>query len=170
VFKKSNLVIVDNIVIMPKYQHKTIQKMRSINLNAPVKCSKSISINASCEKVWKILTDINHWANWQTDISNPKINGELKPETTFTWKTGGAKINSTLHTVEPSKKFGWTGKTFGLFAIHNWTLTESNGITIVTVDESMEGFLASILKSSFNKNLEKGMLHWLNLLKQTCEE
>ena len=144
--------------------------MISINHKAPVKCSKSISINASCEEVWKILTDINLWANWQTDISNPKINGELKPETTFTWITGGAKIHSTLHTVAPYKDFGWTGKTFGLLAIHNWTLSEINGKIEVSVAESMEGFLTKIFKKTFQKNLEKGMQNWLDLLKVTCEQ
>ncbi|WP_194972588.1 SRPBCC family protein [Aquiflexum lacus] len=85
-------------------------------------------------------------------------------------KTGGAKIHSMLHTVEPCKNFGWTGKTFGMFAIHNWTLTELNGQTIVSVDESMKGLLAKLLKRSFNKNLEKGMQNWLDLLKQECEK
>ena len=144
--------------------------MKSINNNAPVKCSKTISINASSEKVWKIMTHIDNWGTWQTDISKPKLNGELKPETTFDWKTGGAKIHSTLHTVEPFKNFGWTGKTFGMFAIHNWTLIETNGQTKVSVDESMEGFLANLLKKFFNKNLEKGMQNWLDLLKKECEK
>ncbi len=144
--------------------------MKNINSNAPVKCSKTITINASNEKVWTVMTNINNWANWQAEISNPKLNGELKPETTFDWKTGGAKIHSTLHTVEPFKNFGWTGKTFGMFAIHNWTLMETNGQTKVSVDESMEGFFAKLLKKSFNKNLEKGMQSWLDLLKRECEK
>ena len=115
------------------------------------------------------MTDIKNWASWQTDISQPKLNGALKPQTTFDWKTGGVKIHSTLHTVVPFKEFGCTGKTLGMFAIHNWTVTDSNGKTTVTVDESMEGFLASLFKKSFNKNLEKGMQNWLELLKRECE-
>lgn len=144
--------------------------MKSINNNAPVKCSKTITINANIEKVWSVITNIDNWATWQIDISKPKLNGELKPETTFDWKTGGAKIHSTLHTVDPFKNFGWSGKTFGMFAIHNWSLTETIGQTIVTVDESLEGFFAMLLKKSFNKNLEKGMQNWLDFLKQECEK
>ncbi|MBD3630038.1 SRPBCC family protein [Cyclobacterium sp.] len=144
--------------------------MKSINKNAPVKCSKTITINASSKKVWEIITNIDNWATWQTDISKPKMNGELKPKTTFDWKTVGANIHSTLHTVEPFKNFGWTGKTLGVLAIHNWTLTETNGRTKVSVDESMEGFFAKLLKKSFNKNLEKGMQTWLELLKEVCEK
>ena len=144
--------------------------MKSINKNAPIKCSKTVIINASSEKVWTILTSINDWSRWQTDISNLKLNGELAVNTTFDWKTGGVNIHSTLHAIEPCKNFGWTGKAFGLYAIHNWTLSEFKGQTTVTVNESMEGFIARLFKKSFNKNLEKWMLKWLYLLKQECEK
>ncbi|MBC7920618.1 MAG: SRPBCC family protein [Ferruginibacter sp.] len=140
------------------------------NPQAPVRCSRTIVIQAPAPHVWVILTDINHWAAWQTDITQPALNGQLQPAATFGWKTGGAKIQSILHTVQPNRYFGWTGKTFGLYAIHNWTLTEGKGTTQVSVDESMEGFLATIFKKSFNKNLEKGMDRWLQLLKAECEK
>lgn len=169
-FAKSILLTVISLIISTGSFAQNNSKMETINNNAPVKCSKTITINASSEKVWAVMTNINNWANWQTDISNPKINGELNPNTTFDWKSGGAKIHSTLHTVEPFKNFGWTGETFGIFAIHSWSFTETNGQTEVSVDESMEGFLAKLLKKSFNKNLEKGMQKWLELLKQECEK
>ena len=146
-----------------------INDMKSINDNAPVTCSKNIAIHAERSKVWALLTHIDNWPGWQTEIIKAKLNGELRPDTTFVWKTGGTKILSTLHTVNPEKEFGWTGKTFGMYAIHNWTLTEQNGITTVIVHESMEGFLASLFKKSFNKNLEKGMIFWLERLKKNAE-
>jgi uncharacterized protein YndB with AHSA1/START domain len=144
--------------------------MKPINNNAPVTCSKTISINTSPEKVWAVLTNISQWAKWQTDISKPKLNGELKPNTNFVWTSGGATIHSILHTVEPFNRLGWTGKSFGLFAIHNWTITKANHQTQVAVDESMEGLLASLFKKAFNKNLDNGLQTWLNLLKKECEK
>jgi hypothetical protein len=169
-FTKSILLTALSLTISAGLFAQNNSTMKSINHSAPVKCSKTIVINASSEKVWAVMTNINNWANWQTEISHATLNGPLQPASTFTWKTGGAKINSTLHTVEPFKNFGWTGKTFGMYAIHNWTLSEINGQTQVLVNESMEGFLASLLKKSFNKNLEKGMQNWLDLLKTTCEK
>lgn len=142
----------------------------STNPNAPVRCSKSIIIKASPDNVWNVLANIDNWASWQTDIKNPKLNGPVKPGSTFDWKTGGAGIHSTLHTVEPAQILGWTGKTFGMYAVHNWTLTEVPGGTQVSVDESMEGFLAGLFKSSFNKNLARDMQHWLELLKAESEK
>jgi uncharacterized protein YndB with AHSA1/START domain len=144
--------------------------MKSINYHAPVKCSSEVVIKSSPAKIWSVLTNIDQWAKWQTDISRSKINGELKPDTTFDWKTGGINIHSRLHTVDAFQNFGWTGKTLGMFAIHNWTITESNGKSQVSVEESMEGFLAGIFKKSLNKNLEKGMNKWLDLLKKECEK
>lgn len=144
--------------------------MKSINHQAPVTCSKTILIQAPPEHVWAVLTNIDQWANWQTDIQKPRLNGPLQPNTTFDWTTGGARIHSSLHTVEPYRHFGWTGKTLGLYAIHNWILTATNSQTEVAVAESMEGFLASLFKKTFHQNLEKGMQRWLELLKAECEK
>jgi uncharacterized protein YndB with AHSA1/START domain len=141
-----------------------------INENAPVKCSKTIFIKASPEKVWELLIDINNWPKWNKDIPKAKINGEVKPGTTFDWKTGGAGIHSTLHTVNRFNALGWTGKTFGASAIHNWTLIAENGGTTVNVDESMDGFLTKLFRKSFQKNLETGMQSWLEQLKAECEK
>ncbi|RDV11911.1 polyketide cyclase/dehydrase [Pontibacter diazotrophicus] len=144
--------------------------MKGINNSAPAKCSKEIIINASSEKVWAVLTDIDKWTTWNTEVSNVKLNGKLQPESTFDWKAGGAKIHSTLHTIEPVKRFGWTGKALGTFAIHNWILSETNGQTKVLVEESIEGFLVRLFKKAFNRTLGSGMKKWLDLLKQECEK
>ncbi|GHN01572.1 hypothetical protein WSM22_30610 [Cytophagales bacterium WSM2-2] len=145
-------------------------KMKNINNNAPVKCSKEITINASSEKVWSVLTGINNWTKWQKEIIRSRLNGELKQNTTFDWRSGSVNIHSTLHTVEVFKNIGWTGNALGTFVIHNWTLTEDNGQIKVSVDESMEGFFASVFKKKFNRNLEKVLGTWLDLLKQECEK
>jgi uncharacterized protein YndB with AHSA1/START domain len=144
--------------------------MKSINENAPVRCLRSITIAAPATQVWAVLTHINEWDRWQTDISKPSLRQPLKPGSTFVWKTGGATITSTLHTVQPASAFGWTGKTLGIFAIHNWQLSELNGHTTVTVSESMEGWLANLLQRMFQKKLEQGMEKWLELLKAACEK
>lgn len=168
-FKKTILVIATGLLNGSGLTAQNQFTMKSINPYAPVKCSKSIMIYASPEKIWNVITRIDCWADWQTDIKQAKLNGSLQPSSTFDWKTGGAKIHSTLHTVNMNSEFGWTGKTFGMHAIHNWTIQDHNGSVEVRVDESMEGFLASLFKNSFNRNLEKGMENWLQLLKKECE-
>ena len=137
---------------------------------APVKCKKTITINADRKRIWSILAAINNWPLWQKDISFSKLNGELKPGTTFDWKSGGVTIHSTLHTVESFNEIGWTGKALGTFAIHNWKLIEKSDSTEVIADESMEGILVRLLKKMFRKNLEKGMQSWLEMLKEESEK
>ena len=132
--------------------------MININQNAPVKCQKKIIINAHTVEVWKVLTDINKWTHWQSDIKLARMNGPLKEGTTFEWTSGGLKIRSTIQAVQPYSIFGWTGKALGLYAIHNWHIIELNSQTEVTVEESMEGFLAGLFKKMLNKNLDKSLL------------
>lgn len=143
--------------------------MQKTNNAAPVQCTKSIEIFSPVDKVWSIMADINNWQSWQTDIKKPHLLGQLQEGAVFTWHTGGAKIRSVLHTVKPGVELGWTGKTYGMFAIHNWSFISIPSGTKVIVDESMQGFLATLFKRTFNKNLERDMQHWLELLKLEAE-
>lgn len=144
--------------------------MRDINRKAPVTCSRTVDINEPARVVWNLITDINKWSEWQTEIRNPELRDTPAVGSVFTWTTGGVKITSTIHTVEPVSAFGWTGKTFGATAIHNWMINSNGSVTTVTVDESMEGFLVTLFKRSFNRNLVKGMDTWLALLKEQAEK
>jgi uncharacterized protein YndB with AHSA1/START domain len=141
----------------------------AINANAATVARASIHINASSLRVWEVLTDIRSWPRWNADIPKARSNGDLAVGVQFNWKTGGASIRSTLHTLEHGRAVGWTGRTFGLKAIHNWSLVpERNGVR-VDVAESMDGLLARWFKASFQRNLEQGMDRWLKALKKECE-
>jgi len=144
--------------------------VKNINNNAPLKYCKTILINSSPEKIWEVITDINQWTSWETDIKNPKINGHLKPNTVFDFKINRVKIRSKIHTVEPFHHFGWTAKFFGMYIIHNMTLTETKGQTLVSDDESLEGVIVRLFKKLFDKKLEKNKQNWLEQLKKECEK
>jgi uncharacterized protein YndB with AHSA1/START domain len=74
--------------------------VKNINNDAPLKYCKTILINSSPEKIWAIITNIDQWSRWETDIKSPKINGQLRPNTTFDFKINRLKIHSNIHTVE----------------------------------------------------------------------
>lgn len=141
-----------------------------INPNAPVKQAKQIMIYATHEKVWAVLTDINHWVNWNDRITQAQASQTPRVGVRFDWKVNGAKIKSVLHSVEINKSFGWSGTTFGGSAIHNWYLSAQNGGTLVNVEESMEGWLVYLFKNKMNKDLEKDIQFWLEMLKKECEK
>ena len=142
---------------------------QAINTAAPLVARASISIQAPLARVWALLTGVDAWPRWNSEIGRAALQGPLAPGTAFRWKTGGAAIQSHLHTVEPMAAFGWTGKTFGMYAIHNWRLEQVGDAVVVHVEESMEGLLARLFKKGFQKNLEKGMAHWLQALKAAAE-
>ena len=137
-----------------------------MNKNAPVVCEKSIVLQTSPAKVWEILSDIDQWSRWQKDIPYSRLNGSLEPGSSFDWKSGGFKIRSLLHTAEAGQRLGWSGSSAGIYAIHNWTLSERDGHTLLSVSESMEGFLASVFRNSLNKKLESGLDAWLMYLRE----
>ena len=140
------------------------------NPDAPARTDQTMRIQASPERVWQVLSQIDRWATWQSDIHQPHLNGPLQPGTSFDWKTGGVPIHSTLHTVEPGRALGWSGTTFGAFAVHNWTLTVGAGYTDVRVEEGMEGWLVRLLKPVFQRSLGASITLWLALLKQEAEK
>jgi hypothetical protein len=141
-----------------------------VNAKAPVRVSNSIEIKASPERVWSVLTSINNWPAWQSDITKASITEPLAKGAMFEWVSSGAKIRSTAHTVQPQHAIGWSGKSLSILAIHNWVMTTNGGTVTLYVDESMDGFLAKILKGYLNKGLEKSLGRWLALLKNESEK
>ncbi|MCK0132636.1 SRPBCC family protein [Flavobacteriaceae bacterium F08102] len=76
------------------------------NKNAPVYSSDKIEINAPVDKVWQILTSINDWPSWQSEVTQANLPEDLKEGAIFKWKAGGLTFTSQIHTIEPQKKFG----------------------------------------------------------------
>jgi uncharacterized membrane protein len=168
VFVSFLLVIAITIFLLEYFSNYKTSK--TIHIDAPVITRKSIVINASAEKVWKVFSDINNWDAWQKEIVTPKINGAFKSGTSFNWKSNGLTITSTLQTVEINEMVGWSGPAFGAFAIHTWYFTEHNGQTTIRVEESMEGWLVTLLKSNFQSSLDTSIEHWLDALKAEVEK
>lgn len=140
-----------------------------INKNAPVKSMNQIEIDAPIDTVWKILTNIRSWADWQKAVSETEVHGGIKEGTQFNWKAGGLSFKSTIHTVKSKSMFGWTGTTFGASAIHNWTFVEINGKTMVKVEESLQGVFPRLFRSYFQRNLDSGVITNLEELKAASE-
>jgi len=142
----------------------------SINENAPVKSTGKVEIKASIDKVWKILTSIDDWPSWQLEVTESNLKENLKEGAIFKWKAGGLSFTSQIHTIEPKTKFGWTGKTFGANAIHNWFFSFENGNTIIKVEESLQGIFPKLFTNYFQRNLDKGIQLNLEDLKRASEK
>ena len=140
-----------------------------ININAPVIARNHMEIEAPIDTVWKVLTDIKGWTNWQKSVSETEVLGKIEEGTQFHWKAGGLAFKSKIHTSKPITEFGWTGTTMGASAIHNWTFTKKDNNTIIVVEESLQGLFPKLFKSYFQKNLDEGVLTNLRELKSYSE-
>lgn len=141
-----------------------------INQNAPVQQQNQIFIQASAEKVWAVLTNINNWTKWNPKITKAEMQEKLAVGANFKWTVNGAQIKSVLHTVETNRAFGWSGVTFGGSAIHNWYLEAQEEGVLVKVEESMQGWLVGLFKNKMNQDLAKDMQFWLEQLKKESEK
>ena len=141
-----------------------------INPNAPVISKSQIEIAAPVHSVWNVLTGISNWPSWQKAVTKTTVHGEIKEGTAFDWKAGGLSFKSKIHTCVPESMFGWTGKTIGTDAVHNWFFEARGTSTLVKVEESLEGILPKLFKGFFQKNLDDGLKRSLVELKMAAEK
>ncbi len=141
----------------------------NIQQNAPVKASLEITVNASPERVWGLLTDIKSWPKWQHDITKANIFGPLQSGTEFAWSSGSTNIRSRIALVQTNEEFAWTGTAYKAKAIHVWKIQRlsSNNQTLVKTSESMDGFMLHLFYSS--KKLADSDQRWLEALKSAAE-
>lgn len=141
-----------------------------IDHNAPLRARKEIIIAAAVEKVWAVQADIEHWHEWQPDVSSAKLEGDLAVGTIFRWKANGLAITSTLREVEPKQRLSWTGVALGMKAVHIWIFEPLDVGTHVITEESLSGWVPRLLKifapNFLEKSLEKSLLTLKNYAEQ----
>jgi uncharacterized protein YndB with AHSA1/START domain len=130
---------------------------------------KELFIHASPQAVWDVQSDVNAWKDWQPDISRSQLIGALATDSVFKWTSGGFAVTSTLQEVVPQQRIAWTGQALGSKARHIWIFKPENGGTLVITEESMEGWLISLLKPLMPHFLDKSLDVWLKNLKTRVE-
>jgi Polyketide cyclase / dehydrase and lipid transport len=128
-----------------------------IDLNAPVRASAEIEIGADPEVVWDVLATIQEWPKWNPDVKSVSVSGAVTAGTSFRWKSGPGTITSTLQQVDRPHVLGWTGKTLGITAIHVWRVEGQDGHSVVSSNESWDGFVVRVCRRQLQKVLEKAV-------------
>ena len=137
--------------------------------DAPVRARREVQIAAPVDVVWDVLSDIDAWPRWNAEVQSATVAGAVAPGTEFRWKAGPGTIQSRIERAERPRLLAWTGRTFGLSAIHVWRLEPRAGGTHVTTEESMEGLPARVLRGMVQKNLDKSLDAWLRGLQTEAE-
>jgi hypothetical protein len=147
-----------------------LNDLTSIDRQAPVQTRRDIVIHAPAQTVWNVLTNVGAWPKWQSEIPHASLYGGLQPGSIIDWKNSGFAIRSVLQTVDPDKTLGWAGTALGTSAIHIWKLEPLDGHTLVSVEESMDGWLVKLMKGYVQRGLDRGTDHWLRALKRQAED
>ena len=112
----------------------------------------SISIGASADTVWRILTDASKYTSWNNTVN--KVEGRIAPGEKVTVH---AKLNPgrafpvKVTEFVPGRKMVWTGgMPLGLFkGERTFTLNErGNGIVDFRMSEVFSGLLSSMIEKS----------------------
>ncbi len=94
--------------------------------HSKVYARNEIKINADQTRIWKALCRAGLWPTWYANCGWLKFENGRGPDlelgTTFTWKTFGARVRSTVRVFEPAHALEWDAKAIGLRAYHGWQL------------------------------------------------
>ncbi len=140
-----------------------------INRDAPATAEGEIQIAADPETVFSVMSAIDEWPSWNPDIESVKLEGEVRPDTVFRWRSGPSSLTSTLRVVDPPREIAWTGTTMSIKAVHVFRFEPKDGGTLARSEESWEGFIARLFKGYSRKTLDKGIRRVLAHLRAEAE-
>jgi len=126
-------------------------------------------MKASIETVWQVLSDFEGWPNWNKSVLKIQLNGPVKAGTSFVWVAGGSKIVSKLEEIDAPNRLAWSGKTFGIRAVHVWKFAQEDEGTYVHTEESFEGLIARLFPGLMKKILAKALDQTIMALKAEAE-
>lgn len=134
---------------------------------APVHVANEIDASAPPSAVWAWLVRAPLWPAWYPNASKVVLASgatELGPGVSFTWRTFGVAIRSTVLEFEPEVRIAWNAFGVGVDAYHAWLLTPVPGGTRVLTEETQYGFVARAGALLFPKRMSGGHQLWLERL------
>jgi uncharacterized protein YndB with AHSA1/START domain len=142
-----------------------------IDRNAPVRASGEIEIQATEELVWEVMTDLERWPKWNSDVKSVSFWGAIRPGTEFRWRVIAGTITSRFQEVEQPRLLAWTGRLspLGIEAMHVWKLEAKTGATLVRTEESWGGLVVRALRGRARSMLQTSLDKGLEALKAECE-
>jgi uncharacterized protein YndB with AHSA1/START domain len=136
---------------------------------APVLAHHEIDIDAPLERVWALHTHVDGWPEWQTEITEARIEGPFERGTSFDWTSYGFSVRSTIYDVDANSRALWGGTAEGITGIHEWLLSETPGGVHVETNESFAGAPVEADPTSMQSMLDGSLATWLAHLKAAAE-
>jgi hypothetical protein len=132
----------------------------------------SITINASKERIWKILTEFESYHKWNSFIKS--VSGEVKVGNRIQIKLQGMTFKPIVLTLKENRELKWLGHLWfkGLFdGEHKFYLTSNqNGTTDFEQSEYFSGILVKLFSKSLDKDTKIGFEQMNKELKLRAEK
>jgi hypothetical protein len=156
----------------------TIILITVFNLSAmALEIKTEIKINATSEKVWKILTNFNEYPSWNPFIKSikgqvevgKKITARIEPP-----EASGMTFKPKILTFIKDRELSWLGHLLfpGIFdGKHKFELIDNgNGTTTFIQSERFSGVLVPLFKKQLINNTKSGFLEMNEKLKELAEK
>lgn len=161
-----------------------------IDTSASVTSADDLLVDAPADEVWKTLTDVETWADWQSAVTSIERldSGPLAKGSQFRWTTPVPEsdisaadtlhITSTVLQIDPGHCVLWEGPAVGDTltidkGTHLWTVTETDDRTLVHTEESWDAEVLDSLEGddaeAAAQMLGGGLVSWLDDLRTTAE-
>jgi uncharacterized protein YndB with AHSA1/START domain len=121
--------------------------------DAAVLHMESQLIDAPRDLVYDIISDVEHWPEWHSAVSKTDLEGSGKKGRMFKWHSSGMTFKSIIHTASKPEEFGIVARTMWFKVIFNWTLEPFMGGTRVSIEESITGLGAELMKKSIRSSM-----------------
>ena len=138
-------------------------------LAADAQARAEITIHAPAERVWRLLTEVEHWPDWNPAVASAAMQGPLSAGTVFVWKSQGFQVTSSFKEIDAPKRLSWTGSAMGTQAFHAWEIETVGDTVLVKTFETFDGWVPWLFKASMQKKLDETLPAWLQALKQAAE-
>lgn len=117
-----------------------------------------IQISAPIDRVWQVLTDFDHWQDWNPMVNQVSGIATLHSKLNITMRGPGGKdamkYQPTLLEVSPPRSLRWRATMMSGLMFTNdrvFELTEKNGGTVLVNKEEFSGLMVPLFWGKMNQ-------------------
>jgi uncharacterized membrane protein len=135
--------------------------------------STAITIHASQEAVWKVLSDVSRWHEWTPTVTKVEVLDQLELKISNRYKVYQPKLQPAVWTVTalmPPSSFVWESDMPGMHMVAEHMLKQvSADQTELTLTFAFHGWLGRIIGSFYRSTVESYIATEAQSLKKRIE-
>jgi carbon monoxide dehydrogenase subunit G len=133
---------------------------------------RTIDINATPERVWAVMTDIERWPEWTTSVRSARRidDGPLAVGSRADMDLEGAPPSTwTVTTLEAGRSFAWTTSARGVPSVATHTVEPHDGGSRVRLGIEAASLLATLFSPWISRVFRRNVDREAEGLKAYCE-